>query len=554
MGNRRLTAIGFREPRKQIGVGRASLILFLSFALESGGALAQHPPLASPRYDLQVRIADAADQIQVAGRLQLPVDGVSRESLNLNLANRMQDFGVFATVDGTSWPIVLQRRSVGKATSLWAIRPRSPFPAGHVVSLSFSYHGGGPTGTMFHVGRDITFASGWGSDWYPSIDGQKATGAITILVPAGDRAIASDRPLSTADEERRGIFRFAIVHPTFLTFAAGHFATTRTGTGTPIIAYTLQPRPELPVLLSGIAQVLHVLENEFGPFPAQQLALVEIPRSVAQEAGFNAASLPGMVLLNSNAFKAPKVDFLLEWLGHEISHQWFPHEVSIRTPPGLYMEEALAQYGGLTAVDALLGSAAAERSRRTGFEYDPTYSADAYFKLVKQGIDVPLSRLEEKPGHRDLAYNKGSFVFWMLADEVGRKRFRRTLRTITSGGFRELTWPQFLSAVEAGSGRRLSWFFDQWFDRAGAPDFTLEWHASGQRSVGKVRQTGPAYRAKLEIALKGAKGEQKTQIISVSGLETPFTIHTSFQPISVILDPHNRILRWLPNSQRQTPP
>ncbi len=53
--------------------------------------------------------------------------------------------------------------------------------------------------------------------------------------------------------------------------------------------------------------------------------------------------------------------------------------------------------------------------RTTGFEYDPIYSALAYFTVVGAGVDQPLAELRPTIEHRNLAYTKGSLVFDMLS-------------------------------------------------------------------------------------------------------------------------------------------
>lgn len=161
-----------------------------------------------------------------------------------------------------------------------------------------------------------------------------------------------------------------------------------------------------------------------------------------------------MLVLNSRAFDAPDTKYLLEWLGHELSHQWFPHAVALHTPPNLYMEEALAEYGGLRAVETIEGPEAAKRMRMTGFEYDPIYSALAYFTLVGAGVDQPLAALRPKIEHRNLASTKGSLVFDMLSREIGRADFQHILHEFTrQHRFESITWHELLNAIELGSGK-----------------------------------------------------------------------------------------------------
>ena len=211
------------------------------------------------------------------------------------------------------------------------------------------------------------------------------------------------------------------------------------------------------------------------------------------------------------------------------------------------MEEALAEYGGLRVVETLAGAEAAERYRRTGFEYDPGYSALQYFKLVGAGFDHRLSDLQPKLEHRNLAYNKGFLVFDMLSRELGRERFQRILHGITRRyAFREITWSEFLRAVETGAGRNLRWFYEQWFERTGAPEFQLTWRQGGERLRGVITQTSPYYQATLEVEAKNNQGGRFSRAVRVHGAQTTFSFPANFRAETVTLDPHYLVLRWTP--------
>jgi aminopeptidase N len=260
--------------------------------------------------------------------------------------------------------------------------------------------------------------------------------------------------------------------------------------------------------------------------------------------------------VNSNAFNAPKIDYLLEWLGHEFTHQWFPQEVAFRTPPGLYMEEAIAEFGGWHAVGAIAGDAAAERLRRSGFEYDPIYSAAAYFKLVNAGLDRPLQDLRSTADDRNVAYNKGAFVFYMLSQTLGEEGFRKALHAVTARyAFQTIGWDRFLRAIEESSGRDLNWFYDQWFRRTGAPEFDLSWRQDNGRLVGTIVQKPPFYRATLDVEVTGSNGVIITTRVDVSAEgSTEFTLPVTFDVKNVALDPSYKILRWTPDYKATASP
>jgi hypothetical protein len=289
--------------------------------------------------------------------------------------------------------------------------------------------------------------------------------------------------------------------------------------------------------------------REFGPYRFKEFALVEVPRDLAQKAGFNAATLQGFAFVNSNAFNVPPSAFnvLLGWYGHEFSHNWWPHTVALKRPGGWATEEGMAEYGGLRVVETIAGPALAEQYRRKGYPPDPIYSALEYFKLVGQGFDHELGDLPRDPKAHNIAYNKGVLVWDMLSREIGRAKFQRILRDTTRRyAFQQLTLKDLWRAIEMGAGRNLRWFYEQWFERRGAPEFQLAWKQEGHKVVGTITQAAPSYRATVEVEVHGDNNQRLVQWIKVNGALTEFVLPVKFRVQSITLDPHYLILRWTP--------
>jgi hypothetical protein len=211
------------------------------------------------------------------------------------------------------------------------------------------------------------------------------------------------------------------------------------------------------------------------------------------------------------------------------------------------MVESLAEYGGMRVVETLAGQAAATRMRMTGFEFDPIYSASAYFKLVAAGQDSPLTHLNVSQADRDLAYNKGSFAFDMLSNEIGREKFKGVLhRILRERKDRPMTWKEFTRAISDAAGRNMDWFFDQWFERPGAPDYQLSWKQEGASTHVTISQPAPYYRAHLKVEVRGVDGQNMTRTMEIKGATAELNVKPGFAVETVILDPSYEVLRWTP--------
>jgi hypothetical protein len=503
---------------------------------------------------MNVRVLPDAHRLEVNGTIWLPASGVRRAEIELALSELMGDFEVEVLrplASAGRAKLVKAKSENGEAT--WTVKPMRPFPEGEVVELRFSYAGGGQLARLFYIGPEVSFASAYGTNWYPLVvdSNDRGTGSLRISVPAGETAIAEgERRDAPGQQQAQHTFVFENNHPTYFSFASGKYVVVRRDGTIPVAAYLLKPRQNMEQYLNEVAKILDVLVGEFGPYRFKEFTLVEVPRELAQKAYFNAATVQGFAFVNSNAFNLPASEFkaILEWYGHEFSHLWWPNTVAIKRPGGRYMEEALAEYGGLRVVETLAGAAEAEAFRRKGYQPDPIYSALEYFKLVGAGFDHKLADLPPGQKSRDLAYNKGFLVWDMLAREIGRENFRRILHTIARRyAFRELTWNEFWHAIEAGAvGRDLKWFYEQWFERTGAPEWQLTWSQQGRRLRGAITQAAPYYRATLEVAVQGSEGQYLTHHVKVSGARTEFIMPVSFRAQSVTLDPHYLVLRWTP--------
>jgi tetratricopeptide (TPR) repeat protein len=148
--------------------------------------------------------------------------------------------------------------------------------------------------------------------------------------------------------------------------------------------------------------------------------------------------------------------------------------------------------------------------------------------------------------HR-LANTKGFILLDMLSRLIGRERFAEILRKFIRGKNNQLTsWQEFQKFVEANAKKDVRWFFEQWFERTGAPNWELMWKQEGEILRGTITQNAPYYRAKVEIETRGNYAERRKTAIEVRGARTEFTIPVKFKAQTVELDPHYLFLRWTP--------
>jgi aminopeptidase N len=142
---------------------------------------------------------------------------------------------------------------------------------------------------------------------------------------------------------------------------------------------------------------------------------------------------------------------------------------------------------------------------------------------------------------------KGAWVVHMLRELIGDVKFRQLMQQYveqyagkggTTGGFRQL--------AEKVYGKELGWFFAQWIDTMGVPEFQTDYvvykTTSGFRVSGSVKQDRDLFRMPLDVEVL-TKGKAERATVELNGKATTFDINTFTLPKDVVLDPDNKILR-----------
>lgn len=515
---------------------------------------------ATSSYKLSIRLAPEIPRLDVSGTIQLPPADVSRHDIELSLSELMNDFHVEVVSPSTSSGAVKleqtdrpQSRS-GWGVVTWKIIPAQPFPANEPIVLRFSYARETEGASfIFDLAKEVTFAGGVGTAWYPQLEdlaadkagpfkGQRSTGVLEFAVPSGYMVHANGVQQQTA----AGVFRFEVNQPSFFSFGAARYMVKKSDGPIHTALYALRSRASEAQFLDGTARILKVLADEFGDYPFSEFAIVEVPTQQSSRAGFDGASMDSFIFVNSDYLDK---GFNTAFFGHEISHQWWGNVIISKSVDGRWMlSEGMAQFGSLRAVEVLEGETAAAEYRRTGYPgYIPDQCARGYFKLVSKGQDHPLLNLSANNNQsRVLADSKGAIVWDMLARTLGRDVFNRILRKVISENkYQRVAWQQFVNALEAGSGQDLKWFVTQWIEQTGAPDYKLTWKQEGQTLQGTVSQTAPYFRADLEIEVQESGGGF-VKVVQISGAQASFNWTLPFRAESVTLDPYYRVLRWTP--------
>lgn len=539
----------------------ASFLVLVALIFGAVSTRAAAAPEAHPRYDILVEYRHDAPSLRVSGTMTVPRAALDMGELEVSLAEFAID-PVFRLADqaipgARRVPRPMEGRK-GWGTNTW----RMAVPEGKSGAdqeLTFSYAVRGETfASIFHVGPTLAFAGGIMTAWYPQLErvpvgpdgrlrGVRGVGRVSFDVPPGFEIVATGRRLDGAARTPT----WEIENPLFFAFSVARYEKVEQAGPVPALLYQLAAREDGGLVLRRSQEIIDLLSREFSPYPHPSFAVVEVPTDIAQRAGFSGASMEGFIFSTADFLAR---DFNTALHGHEIGHQWWPYLIGPEGQDGLYLlTDALAQHASLVAVEALEGSAAAERYRRTGFPgYFAEYSGRGYLLLAAAGLDKPLSLTGSSRIDRTLAETKGMLAWRMLSREMGPERLRSTFgRVFAKHSYRRMSFGEFRRVFQEEAGTDLGWFFEQWFDRSGVPELALAWSRTGRGLDIGVTQRGAPYRLKVPVQVRLADGTVVEHVLNVAGASSVHRVPCRGEVVDVTLDPRFEILRWTQDSREE---
>jgi aminopeptidase N len=162
---------------------------------------------------------------------------------------------------------------------------------------------------------------------------------------------------------------------------------------------------------------------------------------------------------------------------------------------------------------------------------------------------IQTPRLEDySPEFWAVTGAKGAAVLNMLRYVVGDESFRKILKEFPEKHpWGSVTTQDLEKTAEAVSGQDLKYFFLEWLESSGAPEFRMEYTIyrtqKGFRVMGKVAQDLDTFRMPVELKIE-TEGNPEQKRVEVMGPSSEFVVETFGKPKTMVLDPNNRVLRF----------
>ncbi len=271
----------------------------------------------------------------------------------------------------------------------------------------------------------------------------------------------------------------------------------------------------------------------YGPAPSTTLKVVEIPDDTVP-----AAWAPEIAAIASRAV-TDKVNYRL--LANTIAHQWWGASVSPASRDDWWLSDGFARYSEARYVEQAAGEAGLEETVK-----DMSVGALAY-------DTVPLSSAGKldifSPEFQSLVTDKGAMILHMLRWVLGDQKYDQTMRTFAAKyAGKSASLDDFRALAEQNYGQQLTWFFSQWLDSTGAPEFKTKYtiyrlgNGKGFRVVGQISQDLDLFRMPVELKID-TDGKTENKRVEVVGTNSAFNIETYGKPRRIVVDPDDRVLK-----------
>ncbi len=425
-------------------------------------------------------------------------------------------------------------------------------PANQPVTLRFRWSGallspeGGPLATkrLAYVGPEGSYLM-YASRWFPFHDyaADRATSDITLIVPTGLQvAGTSDDPVTPQASPKEGATRFHFVHrqPVLIgNFAAGQYINRNLHFGNYEIQFYAKPGSEgrINAYAELMGQVLEFYSKQYGaPIFGTRLVVTQV-----DDESLDTYSGRGIIFLASKLFDSSR-PMPEEKLQREVAYQWWGQTVGLKSFDDAWISQGLAEWSAFAFRESNLTGGALEAAQREQQERALTFEQTASIARAPGALD------DQSAAYQSIVFHKGAMVFRMLRESMGKEKFDRLLHDfLEQNRGKNASIDDFEKLASQVAMENLRYFFAQWVEGTGVPEFSVDYQIirtrSGKfRTRGTVKQTLDALRMPVQLMLR-AEGDNQTTTIKIEGKSEDFDFESNGQPLEVIVDPNYRVLR-----------
>ena len=281
-----------------------------------------------------------------------------------------------------------------------------------------------------------------------------------------------------------------------------------------------------------IAKAMAYFASIYGSPVKKDLTVIE-----TEDGTPNGYAAPGMLFFSPHGF-GKQVNQQL--VANQVARQWWGVLVSPASRNHMWIENGLARYAEIMYAEQTGGAGAMDTQKQSTYTEALTVSEPP---LIQSG------RLEDySPEFWAATAGKGAAVLNMLRYVIGDDNFMKVLRELPDKfAYKSISTDDFRKLAEEAYGEELQWFFTEWTESSGAPEFKMEYTVfrtqKGFRVMGKVTQDLDLFRMPVDMQVQ-TEGNPEMKKVEVVGTSSEFAVETFGKPRVVSLDPDDKVLHW----------
>jgi tetratricopeptide (TPR) repeat protein len=544
------------HPRRALSVLTSSLTLSLVVLLAMPSRAAEKARLHVDDYQIEAELSPHLHQITARAKIKF----TALQDLNVAVFELHNDLRVTKVLDEKGQLLSAERVTQDSTV-------RVPLPAGlskdASTTLTFEYEGQLESGDnspvpglkLAYIGDDSSYLL-YAGGWFP-VSGyglNRFTSTISVTVPAhmlvigSGNATVTDAPASkkpNASVLPTKTFTFVSTKPSFPgTIVAGVFQEYKSDEAGMDLHVFFKPTHQTlaPTYTTTAVQEFTYFITLYGLPPSQKLNVVELPGD----------TLPYMWAPEIAGLAGPSITEKTNYrlLANAIAHQWWGVSVSPASKDDWWLSDGFSRYSEALYVENAAGAAGLEEAVK-----DMSVGALAY-------DTVPLSSASKldifSTEFQSLATDKGAMILHMLRWVLGEDKYNKTMREFSAEfAGKAASMDDFKTIAEKNYGDQLTWFFSQWLDSTGAPEFKVKYttyrlggaaalnpkeeKTPGFRVTGEISQDLDLFRMPVDLRID-TDGKTESKRIEVVGTTSPFSIETFGRPRRIAVDPDHQVL------------
>jgi tetratricopeptide (TPR) repeat protein len=550
------------DLRRRLSVLASSLTFCVLVMTAQPSWSAEKARLRVDDYQIDATIEPHLHQITARAKVKF----TALQDLSVAVFELHNDLRVTKVVDEKNQPLSAERVTQDSTV-------RVPLPSGlskdATTTLTFEYEGRlenadnspVPGLNLAYIGDDTTYLL-YAGRWFP-VSGfglNRFTSTIRITLPAHMLVIGSGKATSSdvAPAKKTAAtvlptktFSFLYDKPSFPgTIVAGVFQEFKSDEAGLDLHVFFKPTHQsiAPAYTTTAVQEFTYFTTLYGPLPSTRLNVVELPGDTLPYTW-----APEIVGLAGPSI-TEKTNYRL--LADGIAHQWWGVSVSPATKDDWWISDGFSRYSEAMYVENAAGAAGLEEAVK-----DMSVGALAY-------DTVPLSSASKLDSFstefQSLTTDKGAMILHMLRWVLGEDKYNKTMRDFASEyAGKSASTDDFRTIAEKNYGDQLTWFFSQWLDSTGAPEFKVKYTTyrlggvtaqnivkdekakeekpPGFRVTGEIAQDLDLFRMPVNLRID-TDGRTENKRIEVVGTNSPFTIETFGRPRRISVDPDHHVL------------